>query len=152
MKVKKSDQKVLKTEHWQNFNVTAAELGRLFARSPAAVYAWVKYKNLIRNADGTFNLRNSIRWLENYYRECATIKITLDALTQNQLAELLGKPRQRIHDWVRAGLPGGGDGMYDLSVVLRWLPRYYEKYYREKYKRKSQSQPIVKKPRQMKKP
>lgn len=147
MKSKKSAQKVLKIEFWQDYNVTSAELSRLFGRSPGAIQAWVKYNNLQRNVDGTFNLKKSIRWLENHYRQSATIKIKVGSLKQNQLAELLGKPRQRIHDWVRAGLPGVGDGTYDLQVVLRWLPRYYDKLYREKYKRKMkrpESQPVVK--------
>ena len=125
----------MKQEMWLERDVTESELSRLFGRSLGAIRAWVKYKNLLRGADGTFNLRNSICWLENHYRQEATIKISLSALTQGQLCDLIGMSRQTVFNWGKAGLPRNGDGSYDLMVVLRWLPKFYDGFYREKYKK-----------------
>ena len=135
MKARKSNRNILKQKNWLDSNVTELELSRLFGRSQGAIWAWAKYNNLLRNPDGTFNLKNSICWLKAHYRQSATIKITLSALTQCQLAELLGVSRQSVFDWGKKGLPRNGDNSYDLMVVLRWLPKFYDKIYRDKYKK-----------------
>jgi len=135
MRAKKSNRNILKQKTWFDSNVTESELSRLFGRSRGAIRAWVKYKNLPRNTDGTFNLKSSIHWLSAHYRQSATVKITLSALTQYQLAELLGVSRQSVFDWGKEGLPRNGDNSYDLMVVLCWLPKFYDKHYKNKYKK-----------------
>lgn len=139
MEERKSNRNILKQRNWLDENVTMLELSRLFGRSLGAIQAWVKYKNLPSNSDGTFNLKSSICWLEMHYRQSATIKITLTDLTQGQLAELLGVSRQSIFNWGKEGLPRNGDG-YDLKVVLRWLSEFYDKLYKNRYKKKRKLQ------------
>ena len=129
-----------KLRTWLDEDVTEAELTRLFGRSPGNIAAWVRHNDLARNSDGTFNLRNSIFWLEAHYRRVATVKITMVNLTQGQLSELLGVTRQTVFVWEKKkGLPRNSDGSYDLMVVLRWLPKFYDRVYREKYEEKSES-------------
>lgn len=140
MEEKKANRNILKQKNWLDENVTMLELSRLFGRSLGAIQAWAKYKNLPCNPDGTFNLRNSICWLEAHYRQSATIKFALTDLTQCQLAELLGVSRQSVFDWGKEGLPRNGDNSYDLMVVLRWLPKFYDKHYKNRYKKKRKLQ------------
>lgn len=116
-----------------NLSVRPAGLAFLVGRSWGTIQFWTKYKGLPRNGDGTYNLKVALRWIEHHYKDSTAIKISLVSLSQQRLAELLGVSRQTLHDWTEKGLPRNSDGSYDFLVVLRWIPKFYEKLYRNKY-------------------
>lgn len=91
-------------------------------------------KGLIRQLDGTYNLRSSILWLEKYYRNSAKPIVKFDWLEQQQLVELFGVKRQTIAAWVRSGLLRWANKSDDLRTVTHWMRRYYQDLAAKEYK------------------
>jgi len=117
----------MKQRNWDKFTVTQSELSRLTGRSFGCIAAWTKYGGLPKTKNGRYHLRTTLVWIENHYREKATIQISLSALDQFQLSDLLGVSRQTINKWVRLGMPWD-EKRFDLQLVCRWMSgRYIDK-------------------------
>jgi predicted DNA-binding transcriptional regulator AlpA len=57
----------------------------------------------------------------------ASSGVRLDHLAVAELAQIMGKSRQTIYDWVRKhGLPRQEDKTFDLPAVLAWWEQYIE--------------------------
>lgn len=116
-----------------NINVSTAELSRLLSRSPSSLAYWAEHRGLPRNADGSYNVKRAILWLELYMRSKRPA-VKVDALDQQHLSTFLGKSRQWIISrtkWDR--LPRRSDGLYNLRAVCAWLPGYYRRVSERKY-------------------
>ena len=111
---------------WQHSYVTKLELARLIGHDAGYIERLTKFNGLPQTRKGRFHLKTSLRFIENHYRNSAEIKISLASVSQQNLAQLLGVTRQTLHDWAAKGLPRNSDGSYDVSVVLKWLPHYYQ--------------------------
>ena len=114
-------------------NSGPAELGRLLSHSSGTIIYWSQHRGLPRTAEGLYNVKTALLWLENYYRGKRP-PVRVDALTQEQLSVFLAQSRQ----WIiartqRDRLPRRGDGLYDLRAVCAWLPSYYRKTYERDY-------------------
>ena len=116
-----------------DFRVDVNELGRLFSRSAATIKFWTEKKGLVRQPDGSYNLRSSIFWLEKYYRNSAKPEVKFDSLEQQRLADLLGVTRQTLAAWTRAGLPRRSDRLYNIRDACKWLAQQHPKIAERKY-------------------
>lgn len=111
----------MKQRLWSNFTVTKSELARLVGRDIGCIDRWTRVGGLPGKENDRFHLRTALSWIERHYKHSLTIHFSLNGLTQQQLAELLGVSRQAIHNWDRLGLPRDDNKLYDLQLVLRWL-------------------------------
>jgi len=116
-----------------SLSVTAGQLAKLISHSSGTIAYWAEHRGLPRTAEGFYNVKTALLWLENYYRGKRP-PVRVDALTQEQLSVFLAQSRQ----WIiartqRDRLPRRGDGLYDLRAVCAWLPSYYRKTYERDY-------------------
>ena len=112
---------------WNKFTVSGMELSRLVGRSFGCIERWTKYGGLPTNKRGRYHLKTALSWIEQHYKHSLTIKITLNNLTQQQLAGLLGVTRKSLRRWeAKEDLPRNDNGKYDLRCVAHWLRKKYK--------------------------
>ena len=114
-------------------NICEADIGYLFGIGEKTVQRWVT-SGLSQNADGSFTLSKTCRWVIAQHKKQLASAATSRVLTQQQLAELFGVSRQTITAWGRAGLPRQKDNLYDLSDICKWLFIYHHEQAKREYR------------------
>jgi len=115
-------------------NVSETALAEIFGVGTETVRAWVA-EGLPRNANGTFTICRSCRWINAQYK-AELRKIKSCNLEQQQLADLFGVVRQTVAIWGRNGLPRNKNKTYDLKKVCRFLRGFYQKQGEAKYEKR----------------
>jgi len=79
-----------------------------------------------------------LHWITTYYEKLRMPPLTLDEVSQEQLAALLGFTRQTVWAWVKEGLPQNKNSNFDLRIALRWIPSHYRRHYQKDFENRLQ--------------
>jgi phage terminase Nu1 subunit (DNA packaging protein) len=116
---------VTSAKPWLDAELSKNELAQAFGKSVGAVNYWAGAKGLPQTATGKFNLRQSLLWLEQHYRQSKMRTIGGTGLTEQDLSRLFDVTRQTVWGWRKSGLPRAENGTYSLRQVCCWLRAFY---------------------------